>query len=151
MRRQVAFPAGSLFATLMKPYRRSKIMSQPDFESIYGNFRGIPLKDVLPLLEVITSKEWEWYRNSDAKYITIGFDTRDGGWAWIKNRNGEYITLTEAMAQHTHKQTTFVCSKCATETTGVWEELPNVNGGRLYCSNCNTTLQFINNGMTQTP
>lgn len=60
--------------------------------------RGIKLKDLLPVLQDISSNElsrWSWADNFRCKYITLGIDTRDGGYVKILDHDGKEISLKE--------------------------------------------------------
>jgi hypothetical protein len=54
----------------------------------------IPIEDILRVIERAKAGEWEWWRNSNCKYIGIRVDMRDGH-CFLTNRDKQPITLAE--------------------------------------------------------
>ena len=67
-------------------------------------WRGYKLSEVLPILQQIASEEWTWCRKTQAKYITLTMDTRDGGFVRIMNRDGNLLTIDELRYQYSAAQ-----------------------------------------------
>ncbi len=50
------------------------------------------------IIEVTSSKDWTWMKNSRCKYLNIRMDTRDGH-CLISDRNNERISLDQLRYQ----------------------------------------------------
>ena len=50
------------------------------------------------VIDVLNDPEWEWWRNSNCKYLNIRLDMRDGK-CLISDRNGKPLTVDKLREQ----------------------------------------------------
>ena len=65
---------------------------------LLGGNQWDSIDDFITVLNKMRADEWQWYENTNCKYVELRVDMRDGG-CIIKDRHGRRITPAELAKQ----------------------------------------------------